>query len=412
MSDGIHRIRYCAVIECNVRMSAVQKDPHLLCPTHTGFQCNLETRCEVCKEWSDDQMLEYIKLQEGKARRKAHKDRKRAMKAETASDVRPRHAHSLSPTSSSSISSSGEPVSVPFVGQESVSNVFGDGNFKAVSSSDRTEFISPSDISLQSRVRPRPRDLGYVGQASAIPHRIHSLDSRGKDDPEPLKVSEYNPPCVGQPPQKLTEREIEQEYSTPSTSGASRRSSGSFRFTPSVYNSLKGVLEEHKRASDKEKMRIMLDSLMDIDPSFSGRSSSSSKSRRSRSSTRTERESRSAGRNKSAGFARHISPSRGDKETLEVKPVEVGMAGTSGESPKLTPQVELSREWARMVQTGGVSVISGASCYFKDRTGNRKFVHPPTVSTRGGEESWAEVRAVSPFGCAGLFSQRGRHRWD
>ena len=101
MSEDTHKIRYCAVTNCHIRMSAIVKDPHVLCPVHTGFQCDQEKRCDICKTWSE-QMLDYIKLQEGKTRRKAHKDRKRAMKLEA------KYAHELSPTSSSSIGSSGE----------------------------------------------------------------------------------------------------------------------------------------------------------------------------------------------------------------------------------------------------------------------------------------------------------------
>ena len=49
-----------------------------------------------------------------------------------------------------------------------------------------------------------------------------------------------------------------------------------------MYNSLKGVLEEHKEATDQEKMHLMLKAVMEKDPTFSG-SVRSSRSRRSRS---------------------------------------------------------------------------------------------------------------------------------
>ena len=368
MSEDTHKIRYCAVTNCHIRMSAIVKDPHVLCPVHTGFQCDQDKRCDICKTWSEQQMLDYIKLQEGKARRKAHKDRKRAMKLEA------KYAHELSPTSSSSIGSSGETVSFPLVPKDSVrTDIIGEGNFK-LDSSVSADFVAPSAVSLPGRID----DSGYVGHSSAVPHRIQSLAAQGNEDPEPLKVLGENPSCVGQPPLKMTDEEIGQEYTTPSTSVGSGRSRSNFILTPTVYNTMKGVLDEHKEASDKEKMRLMLDALMDVDPSFSGRSSSSGKSRKSRSSVRTQRSSSSVRRHKSTVDATHSSVIRGGKEQLEVAPVVIQ---PKLKTTKQAPQVELSREWARMVQTGGVKVISGASCYFKDKDGKFEFVHPPTESS-------------------------------
>ena len=58
-------------------LSAMEKDPHILCPSHTGWQCSQNQRCDVCKEWSEDRMLEHIKLQEGTTRRKVSKEKQR-----------------------------------------------------------------------------------------------------------------------------------------------------------------------------------------------------------------------------------------------------------------------------------------------------------------------------------------------
>ena len=120
------RVRYCAMENCTVRMSSVEKDRHVLCPSHTGWQCTWDRRCAVCKDWPDTQMKAYVKLQDGKGRKKAHKERRKAAKLAagvTADDRSSGNAHSLSPSPSSYSSSQsdiGEPVPSPFVGKPDV----------------------------------------------------------------------------------------------------------------------------------------------------------------------------------------------------------------------------------------------------------------------------------------------------
>ena len=114
--DSKVKVRLCAVDNCTVRMSAIEKDRHVLCPSHTGRQCTWDTRCDVCKDWTDSQMRDYVKLTDGKARKKAYKDKKRAARLAAGEPADDRHAHSLSPSSSSSAQSVvGETVPVPFV---------------------------------------------------------------------------------------------------------------------------------------------------------------------------------------------------------------------------------------------------------------------------------------------------------
>ena len=63
-------------------------------------------------------MKDYLKLQEGKARKKAHKDKRKAARLAAGTTADDRHAHSLSPSSlSSSQSELGELVPSPFVGK-------------------------------------------------------------------------------------------------------------------------------------------------------------------------------------------------------------------------------------------------------------------------------------------------------
>ena len=95
--DNKVRVRMCAAENCTVRISAVDKDRHVLCPSHTGWQCTWDQRCDICREWTDSQMKDYIRLQEGKARKKSHKEKRKAAKLAAGTTADDRHAHSLSP---------------------------------------------------------------------------------------------------------------------------------------------------------------------------------------------------------------------------------------------------------------------------------------------------------------------------
>ena len=208
MSDDTNRIRFCGVANSNVRMSAVSKDPHVICPVHTGFICNMDKRCDICSEWSVQRMQDYVKLQEGKARRKAHKDRKRACQQESSSADGGRPVHSFSPSSSLSAGISDETVPSLSVQEAKLDKV----NFKIgggidLGISDDLNAIVPSVLNPPSNVQ----DSGYVGQVSAVPHSS-ILASKGKEDPGPLMVPGDNPLCVGQPPQNLTIKDIGQEF--------------------------------------------------------------------------------------------------------------------------------------------------------------------------------------------------------
>ena len=147
MADEQVKIRTCQVDGCNKRMSSLDKDRHLLCPNHTGHQCNWQQRCNVCKDWPDQQMKEYIRLQEGKSRKKAHKDKLKALKAANRSSEG--NAHSLSPSTVSS-SDLGEIASDLFDNLDCKN--FGDGNIDCL---DRFSNIScsPSANPPPSRIR-------------------------------------------------------------------------------------------------------------------------------------------------------------------------------------------------------------------------------------------------------------------
>ena len=46
---------------CASRMSSVKYDKHTLCLNCRDVQCSLDVRCDECKNWSSDIMLDYLK---------------------------------------------------------------------------------------------------------------------------------------------------------------------------------------------------------------------------------------------------------------------------------------------------------------------------------------------------------------
>ena len=119
MSDSAVKVRFCAAEGCSFRMSSLDKDPHLLCPGHTGWQCAMNQRCNVCAEWPDEMMKAYCVLQEHKAKNRAYREKKRFMKSANGKQggtpgPSPAHgsAHFMSPSVSSQESTGKtEPVS-------------------------------------------------------------------------------------------------------------------------------------------------------------------------------------------------------------------------------------------------------------------------------------------------------------
>ena len=404
MADEQVKIRTCQVDGCKKRMSSIEKDRHLLCPVHIGWQCNWEQRCNICKEWPDQQMRDYMRLQEGKARKKAHKDKQKALKAANRSSDS--HAHSLSPSSVSS-NDLGEIVSTYFVDQLGNKN-FGDGNVN-INIDDRF-----SDISCSPSANPPPLGTAQLGLGSVVPCGSN-LASLGNVDPAPLMVAGENPTHTGQPPQTLTPREIAEGFKTPSVSGMSRtsRRSSISKLTPEAYSVLRGVLNDHKLASDEELMNIMFKTLREKDKSFSGSLSSSRSVRSSVSKSETgkrpEREKETVASVKSTDIERRISLT----EQLGVVPV-AHSSKTKQEfsAPQPLNKVELSREWAQMVVKGGVTVNAGFSYFYKDKAGLENFVVPPTESRSGGVDFGAAVRVYGLFSCFGIFSLWRRRLGD
>ena len=49
-------------VSCPRRMSATTADRHTVCVVCRGYDCNLETRCEECIEWPDEEVRLYAKM--------------------------------------------------------------------------------------------------------------------------------------------------------------------------------------------------------------------------------------------------------------------------------------------------------------------------------------------------------------
>ena len=352
----------------------------------------------MCKDWPDSQMRSYVKLQDGKGRKKAHKERKKAAKLAaglTADGHSSGNAHSLSP-SISSVSSSqseiGELVPSPVVAKPEDRLGFAKplerlGSVDVVSNLGGGNVLGNKDISVAcspSVPPPQAKFSGDLGQGSGVPCGSKTIALSGNVDPVPWMVSEEIPAHMGQPPQALPRPDLG-AFKTPASSASfrSRKSSGSARLTPGAYSALRGVLEDHKEATDDEKLHLMLQKLIETDPTFKG---SLRSSRSSRSQATDSARSRVEKVGKSAGLATHSSVS---EDKLLVRPI----VGVSEQEPD---RMELTREWAHMVETGGVSVKQGTSYYFKDKKGEEQFVNPRTVRHPEGGSLKQKLKSVAP----------------
>ena len=318
-------------------------------------------------------MRDYVRLTDGKARKKAYKDKVRAAKLAAGGP-----AHSLSPSSSSSFQSSmgetvpaSEPLSIPVKNLEQA-DVNVDSKFVVnIPIGEGINLVSKDNVACTpSDNPPAVGESGSLGQDPVVSCGNLSIASLGTLDLAPLTVAGEVPTHTSQPPQGLATPNLGMK--TPST--VRSRVSSISKLTPGAFNTLKAVLDLHEGASRDEKMKLMYKSLMDSDSSFKGSLSRSRSCRSERSvATQESRKSRGEG-GKSADFSRKSSLTR---DKLEVTPI----VGCSSQTPN---RMELTQEWARMVQTGGVTVKAGTSYFFKDKLGNDQYVIPPTDSRPGG----------------------------
>ena len=371
MSDNPQKVRYCGFENCKARMSAIAKDPHILCPSHVGWQCSSNQRCDICKDWEDSRMFEYMKLQEGKARKKVSKEKRRQQKSADG-----KSEHLMSPSSCSS-SDMGEKVPCSVVDKSDRQKL--DSSVDIRQKLDSSVDIRPSTSNITPSVVPPPNVSRIsLGQSSEVPTEVLKLGSIGDVEPALREEAGEYPSRLGQPLQKLAMGKVG-ECHTPSSAGVSRRSRGSsVMFTSGMYSALRGVLDEHEKASRKEKMRVMFDHLMEIDPSLS-ESFVSGKSRRSR------RDSGKTDRSRGSAVS-YYKPTDKPYQSSDVEKTP-GTSGSKMEEKigldKVGDKLELTKEWARMVQTGGVVLKSSVQCFYRDKDGSPRVVVPPTERSGG-----------------------------
>ena len=77
-------------LNCPRRMSAKTADRHIVCVVFRGYDCNLETCCEECIEWLDEEVRLYAKMQ-------------KSLKSKGSSQHRPKPSASLPPPPAASI---------------------------------------------------------------------------------------------------------------------------------------------------------------------------------------------------------------------------------------------------------------------------------------------------------------------
>ena len=51
----------CNCVACPRRMSKKAADRHTLCVSCRGFDCDIDTRCEECMEWPEEEVRLYAK---------------------------------------------------------------------------------------------------------------------------------------------------------------------------------------------------------------------------------------------------------------------------------------------------------------------------------------------------------------
>ena len=59
-SSGESTRRSCS--KCHGRMSSFSLDKHLFCMKCRGSECTLDTRCNECISWTEEEMIRYVKL--------------------------------------------------------------------------------------------------------------------------------------------------------------------------------------------------------------------------------------------------------------------------------------------------------------------------------------------------------------
>ena len=68
---------------CKARMSSKDFDSHLICIRCRGSDCNLDNRCDVCRDWSPEHMTLYVHHQTTLSNKRASKEKAKASKVKS-----------------------------------------------------------------------------------------------------------------------------------------------------------------------------------------------------------------------------------------------------------------------------------------------------------------------------------------
>ena len=84
-------------VSCPRRMSAKTADRHTVCVVCRGYDCNLETRCEECIEWPDEEVRLYAKMRKSLKSKGSSKHRPKpsASPPPPAASIPPSQPHAL-----------------------------------------------------------------------------------------------------------------------------------------------------------------------------------------------------------------------------------------------------------------------------------------------------------------------------
>ena len=397
MADLPSKVRFCSSSGCTTRMSSLEKDRHLLCPKCRGGVCSLERRCDLCKEWSEEEMKAYCMLLEVKQRNKAYKAKQRAAKITTgaAGDSTARgSAHSLS-SSDDSMDDIGKKV--PF----SVDRNLDQPKIRV----DKPSNLPPSSssFSLSQGLAGLPGSSVFVGEDPhfSVDRELVPVSSTGLRG-EPVCLADNHPQQgsskdqvesgSGRFPQDIFRTLANLVHNvTPSSSVRSRGS-----FSASVNSALRAIVRENQAGSEEEVMRQLKEYLNKTDPSLSSYSS--------------ERRKYSVGkrsiRDRSGDGNSYYEPSNASFQELRKEKVEVEVHKPRSESVKRSSndlssvpagkKAEISREMARMIETGGVKVRSNVRFFWVNKEGVSQFVVPSSVRPRQGKVSALGEKEVPP----------------
>ena len=65
---------------CHVRMSTKDFDTHIICIVCRGGDCNIDKRCDVCIDWPEERMAQYVSYQALLLKKRLSKDKLKSSK--------------------------------------------------------------------------------------------------------------------------------------------------------------------------------------------------------------------------------------------------------------------------------------------------------------------------------------------